>query len=627
MATFVVLGLMALGQLSISFFPKNRVNPSLAPVLDYLGAHPFLKVHPEVDAFIQANGGHFYTNSALKPNPRNFPRQQAQLNGLSQAFLAQWAKHPIYKLGFRAPFAPKLSLFTYFLISSSFLLFLWNAFILYVTAPYIEDRWGRVYFSIFLLGSAFLGALGHSLHAAPMPLVGASSLVAGALGAYAVILDDHRIAIRPIFSLLERDYLVPAWGIFLVWLVGTGIIMILTAGTTKLGSASWASLFYPFGFGLLTAGVIRWKKLEKKLYRSPFDRLEKDQQYLVRIDRELRIGSPKKALTIMWEACRAYPDRLDFLQPCWDQAIRTGQLEGIETIGKSLLNHYFRARDFDRAWFLLCEIEKYQIPISFPPDRICAWSESLFLSGRGLEAGQTLVQHAHPIPSHAPMRDQILQLAMDSDPPSASQLIQLWQQSPKASPDDLQVLERMAAQLDQELPQLKADEIPPIPIVNDHPLAQEDLDPFASSHMTKIKLAAIQPIALHKTALSIRMPSGIQKRLPFAKILALSAFQLRHLSGDCFWIMDIHLDDPFKAKPQHVVLRIHSNRLQTEDPLGQRLARGQDAFVKLGRWLAKGEPRLLPGFDLFSQISLPEYPSINAFEKDVYDILSGDHYL
>lgn len=623
--TFGLLGFLVLCQVGLSLFPKTRLKQPLQAMVSYGSNHNYLKASPEIEAIIKANRHTINVFKQPQGNRELTTKQQKRFNSLKTNFASAWHKHPLYHLSFRPPLRISAKALTYVFVSGSVLLLVWNLFMLYMSAPLVEDRWGRVYFGAFLFACALVGAIGHGLHhsAKSLALAGAGSLVAGVLGAYAVIFDDQRITIRQLISRMDQEYKVPAWSIFLVWLVGCGILMIAIGGGMRLVSASWPSLIYPFVFGLVVAGVIRVLKLEKTMYKSPFDRLEKDQQYLVRIDRELRVGSPKKALEIMWEASRAFPDRLDFLQPCWDQAIRTGVLKDIDAIGQSLLKHYFHVGDLDAAWFILEEIHKQNIAFHIAYEQQLVWAEAFFMAGQGGKAAELLQRHAHPIPRQADLRDQILQLATDSDVRKAYVLITRWLNDDQISSDDKEVLLNIKAQIEQEIDDLNAEAEEAIAIVDDRPAHLPEEDPFANSLISKLKVIAIQPIALHREAIRIRMPSGAKKSLPFERIRAMAAGSL-HLGGDTYWLIDFHLEDPFEPNPKHHVLRLSSHRLDPSDPLGEKLAKGEAAFLKLGRWIAQDSMRLLPEYDLFQTESLVSYPSVAAFEKDVYGTTSGD---
>ena len=622
LATFTLLGMITAGLILSNAIPISSLRRPLQDLVRFGADHKYLDLSPEVQSLVAANR---HTVNVF-PQPAGSEKarriEQKQLDQLTSAFFAKWHSHARYMLGFRVPPSP-ISWLTYAFLGGSVLLGLWNMLFLYVCATPIEDRWGRIPFCIFILLSILTGAIGHLLHhrTGAMPLLGAGSMVAGVLGAFAVVFDEHRVPIKPLISREDREVLVPAWSIFLCWLAGCGILIILTRGSLKLGGPSWASLIYAFCFGLGSASVIRGFKLEKTLYRSPFDRLEKDQQFLVQIDRELRVGSPQKAFEIMQEACKGYPDRLDFLQPCWDQAHRLGQTHTVPNIGKTLLQHYMQAGETESASYLLEEMRACQQPILFPASQLVDWGQQFISVGSGRQAALLLEHLMWPDTQDLPALETLLHIAVDGDPKTASSQV-----SKKLGQPDLPEIVRQTFMTWRgRLGSAGSDETDtpePIEIVA-HSDPLDDADPFAATYITRLAVTQAQPVALHKGAIGIRLRSGEVKRLAAAKVQGLACAQIRGLSGVQTWILDLHLDHPWHEQSQHRVVRFRSDHLSDQDPLGQRLTKGEAVFKKLGRWLSTEQTLILPESGLFDSEALPVFPSVAEYEQEVYGTQSA----
>lgn len=621
--TFGVIAFILLVQLGIGFFPKTRLKHSLLTAVQFSANHYFLKRSDEMTALVRANRHNVNAMRQKKGNAEGLARAQREHDQLVKVLMEKWHSHPVYYLAFKPSFNFDLEWFTYVFAGSSVLLTLWHLAILYICAPGIEDRWGRIYFGIFLIVVTLMGASGHSMHhdTVSLPLGSTGPMVAGVLGAYAVLFDKHRIQIRPLISRLDIEYRIPAWGVFLVWLAGCGIIMFAIRGGMKLGGMSWASLSYPLAFGLATAGIIQFLKLEKALYKSPFDRLELDQQYLVRVDRELRVGSPEKALDLLKDASEKFPDRLDFLQPCWDQAVRVGKMTQMEPIAAKLLAHYFGCGDLNSATFILKEIHKHDMALTLPEERIFEWAQQLLMAERGTH-GVTLMRQFMPKPPPSSSnRDLALQLAADGDPNQAVHLVEDWLTSSPLDRETQDHLKQWRDHLEQQCGELESTEVAPIEISADPIQIGQEEDPFASTDISALQVIAIQPVGLRANGIVVRMPDGQQKNLPFLRIRAIAAAALDAIGDDAAVVMDLHLNDPWEKADKHSCLRIHSQNVQENDPLGQRLQKGESVFIKLGNKMTQESTRVLPSFDLF-QGPLPRFRSMAEFEEDTYGLTS-----
>ena len=625
MVTFSLLGLLTLGQLWVSFGTQNALRQSLLKVVSFNANRTYLNETPEIRALTQAN---IHTVN-LFPEAAGSDKAQAiaqqELDALTKAFDQNWHQHLRYRLSFRPPFHLNFTWISYAFFCGSFLIYIWNLFFIYVCSPVLEDRWGRTFFIAFIALAILLGALGHSFHAKPtdLALSGSGALVGAVLGAYAVVLDHRRIVIRPIFSRLDLEVLAPAWSLLLVWLFGVFFLRFVSLGGLKLTKMSLASSFYPFGFGLLTAATIHFFRLEKMLYKSPFDQLPEDQKFQIRIERELRTGVPEKAFSLLLDATKAFPNRLDFLQPCWDQAIRIGKpLEALH-LSAPLLHHYFSEQNWEQAWFLLKELEIHKLQADLPAQTVLDWAQQVKQSLHPEKTPSLFLSLLRTPPRSAGIINQVMQLATDSDPKEAMKLLRLWQTQNDSAPGINIILAQWVSLLVFEQKAASEEEGPePIPIANMSLAPDCPQDPFAASAITSLKSVPIQPQSLTKDALVFLLPMGKRKTIPRNQIAGLAAAVIRTRSGETEILLDIHHQDPWGEAEMHSCLRILSSCLDPESALGQRLVQGSKTWLKLGQWLSRENPRVLPEFDLFLQDSLPEYASIQDFEMDVYGVLS-----
>ena len=156
------------------------------------------------------------------------------------------------------PWGPIASAF----LHGSFMHLAGNMLALFVFGPPVEDRFGRLGFTIFYL----LGGIGSGLiHAAvsDYPAIGASGAIAAVTGAFLVLFPNCKIKILWFFILIQI-LMAPAW-----WLIGLWIVIDLFSQTFQPnnGTANAAHLG-GHAFGISVALILLWTKV---LAREQYD--------------------------------------------------------------------------------------------------------------------------------------------------------------------------------------------------------------------------------------------------------------------------------------------------------------------------------------------------------------------
>lgn len=209
-----------------------RVQERAGQLGSYLAAHPYLRlpkglmeqVPPETLSRIAEIREEALSEGDV-PIPYVVREQQAELERLAQVFLGTLAQTPQYRYGL-VPVRPKASAFlTHLFFHAGWLHILGNLLFLYLTAPFVEDLYGRPLFLALYLGSGILAAATHVWqfpHSAA-PLVGASGAIAGVMGAFLVRLGRSRIEFffLPILILpwIRFRFFLPAFVFLPLWLL------------------------------------------------------------------------------------------------------------------------------------------------------------------------------------------------------------------------------------------------------------------------------------------------------------------------------------------------------------------------------------------------------------------------
>ena len=149
-------------------------------------------------------------------------------------------------------------------LHGDFMHILGNMVALVVFGPAVEDRFGRVGFSVFYLLGAAGSGLAHAA-ASDAPAIGASGAIASVTGAFLILFPNTRVKVLWLLIVISI-FQVPAW-----WIIGLYLVMDLIAQTFNPanGIANAAHLGgYAFGIavavGLLASGA---------LPREPYDLL------------------------------------------------------------------------------------------------------------------------------------------------------------------------------------------------------------------------------------------------------------------------------------------------------------------------------------------------------------------
>lgn len=135
------------------------------------------------------------------------------------------------------------TLITYQFAHAGFMHILGNLLILWVFGPSVEDRFGRIGFTVFYLAGGVLAALLHG-YFEPYPVVGASGAIAAVTGAFLVLFPRTRIKLL-FFFVLVGVYEIPAW-VFIVLAVAKDVWGSATHGENIAFLAHIGG--YSFGF-------------------------------------------------------------------------------------------------------------------------------------------------------------------------------------------------------------------------------------------------------------------------------------------------------------------------------------------------------------------------------------------
>ncbi|MCC6764293.1 MAG: rhomboid family intramembrane serine protease [Deltaproteobacteria bacterium] len=240
--------------------PELRVHPLLRRWIE----HAIDAEEPEVQAELRA---HLEANDAATPLQ---DVRQAKLDELTGAWLAALRDGPAGRQGLIPSEVVPSRYLTHLFVHGDVLHLAFNMLFLYLSAPLIEDVWGRPAFALFYLlagvGSAWIFVQQYPDLA--LPLIGASGAVAGVLGAMLVRHPQTRIRILWLWGFVVRRFTVPAWVVLPIWGAGelgwAWVMDAVAPGTGGGGVAHWVHVD-GFLIGAAVAGAVRVLGLERVL--------------------------------------------------------------------------------------------------------------------------------------------------------------------------------------------------------------------------------------------------------------------------------------------------------------------------------------------------------------------------
>jgi membrane associated rhomboid family serine protease len=251
---------------------RRREEQALEPVYEYWAANPFVKTTPAFDARYPkpvSNIRRIVGKTFEPPAPEDLARQQAQFEALIATAVAVADSGPYARFGFVPSHPTALSLLTCQFVHAGWLHLLGNLFFLYLTAPFVENIWGRIVFPIFYLAGGAVAAWTQALFfpGGTVPLVGASGAIAAVMGAFLVSLGTTQIRFFWAWMLIGvrwGTFPAPAWLMLPLWLAAQLAYANVSGGES--GVAYWAHVG-GFVFGAAVAGAFRISGLEARYLR------------------------------------------------------------------------------------------------------------------------------------------------------------------------------------------------------------------------------------------------------------------------------------------------------------------------------------------------------------------------
>lgn len=239
---------------------------TLGQAHDYWQSHPYLEPGELLAAHFGDDGADARQEFRADIQAGRVPipvsaveAEQLDLDALTAQAEAILERHVWYRFGLVPTAIRWQGVLGHMFLHAGWAHLLGNLLFLFLTGPFIEDRWGRSVFLIFYLGAGATAGMVFAFQSPEMtsPLVGASGAIAGAMGAFLVLFATVRIKFAYWLGFFWGTFAAPAWLLLPLWFAGelaTARLMDI-AGASD-GVAYWAHVG-GFGFGALIAALMR----------------------------------------------------------------------------------------------------------------------------------------------------------------------------------------------------------------------------------------------------------------------------------------------------------------------------------------------------------------------------------
>jgi len=205
--------------------------------------------------------------SGSLPGPVTEKAEQAQLDKLAAELVRLVDTMPERRFGFTPGKPSFFARFTSLFVHTDFMHLLGNMLFFFATGPFLEDVFGKPLFvALYLISGIFATACHASLHPDSMvPLLGASGAIAGVMGAYFLrfLRSKTQFLFLPIVFMprLSFRFFLPSYVVFPLWFL---MQLWFAYNETEQDTVAFGAHVGGFALGFLTAGVVRYFKIEEK---------------------------------------------------------------------------------------------------------------------------------------------------------------------------------------------------------------------------------------------------------------------------------------------------------------------------------------------------------------------------
>jgi membrane associated rhomboid family serine protease len=353
-AIFMMFGIFSGGESR-----QDEVQKTRREAMELLSKHPHLTVPPELVPLLVEETRVALDRARARALRKGVPdavpvaELQGKLNGLAAKLQEQFRRVPSQTLGY-VPARPRpLALLTSMFMHAGWMHLFGNMLFLILTAPFIEDVYGRPLFAGFYVAGGVAATL---IHAAAQSgsqagLVGASGAIAAVMGAFLLRFGRRRIGFLllpvPILPWIRTQFLMPAFVVIPFWFAQ----QLLFAHSDRASSTAWWAHIGGFSFGIGFALLFRLLRAEERFIDPHITKkieLRADPSLEQLVDARVE-GRFDDAQALLAEAMKRDPNGLDVWAEAYELAVARQDAAGAGRALVRLLDLYGKAGEPELA--------------------------------------------------------------------------------------------------------------------------------------------------------------------------------------------------------------------------------------------------------------------------------------
>lgn len=460
-------------------------------------------------------------------------QQQEELDQLSEKLKAIISNIPYRKYGFIPARQNFLALLTYMFIHSGWFHLLGNLLFLYLTGPFIEDVWGRPFYTAFYLIMGIASALMFAQRYPELtgPLIGASGAIAGVMGAF--LIRYWKTKIEFLFILFPLIFIrftfkAPAWLMLPLWFLlefFNARVMDTINPQGGGGVAHWAHV-WGFVFGVVAALGVKHFRIEEKYIRPKIDAqtsyVDEGFQALEYAAAKKEAGRSAEAFALLLEAARRNPGHKDLIEGLWELGVETGKEEESAKYLIALVESEIRRDQMELAaihfWRLREKIPEASISTTYKIRLIQYLKERQENEDAKALANELLREVSLNSPPLLLMN--LVNIASELNPSVAAKALELCLQHPEIPEPQKNELRKKFGDLKEKAP----------------------VEALAADRSIKVTQAV--PVSLKEGKLVMNVKGVGERVLSFDRIQSIAVAEIISLLDLPYLLIDLFLDDP-----------------------------------------------------------------------------------
>jgi len=669
--TIAIMAICVLALLATDPTGEAADEPVSSPIeqaADYWRDRPYLdapaEVLNEVGYDVAPNQRSQYigllrTNVEPPDDPAEIEAEQAELDaillgeGAESEAEAGAPESPYRTWGLRGDQPTARGFLTHMFMHAGWFHLLGNLFMLFLAGPALEDRWGRLLYSIFYLTAGVSSAAFFlAMEQTNLPLVGASGAIAGVLGAFLVRYAKTQIKFLYVFFVgirfLRGTFLAPAWAALPLWF---GNELLAAWLGVDDGVAYWAHVG-GFAFGVGAGLAIRQLGLEERFDRKIESKLTVRGNVAVDEALQLRAdGDLEGAWAKLQAEVERNPSDSDAALAFLDAAASLGRADAALPALTRSIKALLRAEPKAAAqcWLELCE---HAPAARLDPLTLLALHQALDAERLDEEAKRALRHAADPRnPGLTPaLALRVLEAARERDAQAAASAARVALDSPHMPEEKKTKLRAQLAELEarapapaETAPESAPRRIEPIDIGPLEPegedaafsaetegeivdelernVGDEELGALiATSRFQDVKLTEAVPTGLDDVGVLVALPGGQSGRIAFAKIQAVAVATVAGLAARPVVLVDLLMNWSALEESALRVVRLRSDRFDPRK-LAPGVAAPLDALrAFLAELLTHSRATPLPDADAARAAPLRSFADLETYQREVLEV-------